>query len=153
MHNMKVNRVRVVYMDDEGNPKKAGGETDPDVILRELPFKVGVACSACAPSWLWADVLLYSGTHRLAQTCHQCTNIMQTGRCSCDACSWLAVTSCLPCARLEWSPAACISLQPGELYNAEDGRKALRDIFALGLFDNVQVCQPVCWHAMHFNSP
>ena len=36
----KVNRVRVVYMDDEGNPRKGGGETDPDVILRELPFKV-----------------------------------------------------------------------------------------------------------------
>ena len=27
-------------MDDEGNPRKGGGETDPDVILRELPFKV-----------------------------------------------------------------------------------------------------------------
>ena len=39
----QVNRVRVVYMDDEGNPKKAGGETDPDVILRELPFKVRAA--------------------------------------------------------------------------------------------------------------
>lgn len=36
----KVNRVSVVYMDDEGNPKKGGGETDPDVVLRELPFKV-----------------------------------------------------------------------------------------------------------------
>ena len=30
-------------------------------------------------------------------------------------------------------------LQEGQLYNAEDGRKALRDVFALGLFDNVQV--------------
>ena len=30
-------------------------------------------------------------------------------------------------------------LQPGQLYNAEDGRKALRDVFALGLFDNVQI--------------
>ena len=29
--------------------------------------------------------------------------------------------------------------QEGQLYNAEDGRKALRDVFALGLFDNVQV--------------
>ena len=29
--------------------------------------------------------------------------------------------------------------QPGQLYNAEDGRKALRDVFALGLFDNVQI--------------
>ena len=35
--------MRVVYMDDEGTPKKGGGETDPDVILRELPFKVGAA--------------------------------------------------------------------------------------------------------------
>lgn len=63
----KVNRVAVVYMDDEGNPKKGGGETDPEVVLRELPFKAG------------------------------------------------------------------------QLYNTEDGRKALRDIFALQLFDNVQV--------------
>lgn len=31
------------------------------------------------------------------------------------------------------------SAQPGQLYNAEDGRKALRDVFALGLFDNVQI--------------
>ena len=30
-------------------------------------------------------------------------------------------------------------MQEGQLYNAEDGRKALRDVFALGLFDNVQV--------------
>ena len=30
-------------------------------------------------------------------------------------------------------------VQPGQLYNAEDGRKALRDVFALGLFDNVQI--------------
>lgn len=30
-------------------------------------------------------------------------------------------------------------MQNGQLYNAEDGRKALRDVFALGLFDNVQI--------------
>lgn len=30
-------------------------------------------------------------------------------------------------------------MQAGQLYNTEDGRKALRDIFALQLFDNVQV--------------
>jgi outer membrane protein assembly factor BamA len=29
--------------------------------------------------------------------------------------------------------------QSGQIYNAEDGRKALRDVFALGLFDNVQI--------------
>ena len=34
---------------------------------------------------------------------------------------------------MPWRP------QEGQLYNAEDGRKALRDVFALGLFDNVQV--------------
>ncbi len=33
----------------------------------------------------------------------------------------------------------CVCAQPGQLYNAEDGRKALRDVFALGLFDNVQI--------------
>ena len=34
----------------------------------------------------------------------------------------------------------CVAVvQPGQLYNAEDGRKALRDVFALGLFDNVQI--------------
>ncbi|KAK9809832.1 hypothetical protein WJX72_000025 [[Myrmecia] bisecta] len=63
----RVNRVNVLYVDDAGNPKKAGGETSPDLIMRELPFK------------------------------------------------------------------------EGQLYNVEDGKKALRDIFALGLFDNVQV--------------
>ena len=34
---------------------------------------------------------------------------------------------------------ACVRVQQGQLYNAEDGRKALRDVFALGLFDNVQI--------------
>lgn len=34
---------------------------------------------------------------------------------------------------------ACVGEQQGQLYNAEDGRKALRDVFALGLFDNVQI--------------
>ena len=33
---------------------------------------------------------------------------------------------------------AC-GMQVGQLYNTEDGRKALRDIFALQLFDNVQI--------------
>lgn len=32
-------------------------------------------------------------------------------------------------------------VQEGNLYNTDDGRKALRDIFALNLFENVQVCQ------------
>ena len=41
--------------------------------------------------------------------------------------------------RLIMLSAALCFAQPGQLYNAEDGRKALRDIFALGLFDNVQV--------------
>ena len=31
-------------------------------------------------------------------------------------------------------------MQEGQLYNTDDGRKALRDIFALNLFENVQVC-------------
>ncbi|DBA96635.1 hypothetical protein WJX77_012422 [Trebouxia sp. C0004] len=63
----KVNRVNVVYVDDNGNPKKDGGETPVEVVQRELPF-------------------------------HE-----------------------------------------GNLYNTDDGRKALRDIFALNLFENVQV--------------
>lgn len=63
----KVNRVNVVYVDDNGNPKKTGGETPVEVVDRELPF------------------------------------------------------------------------QEGQLYNTDDGRKALRDIFALNLFENVQV--------------
>ena len=58
----------MVYVDNMGNPKKNGGETDTDIVLRELPFQIG------------------------------------------------------------------------QLYNTEDGRRALRDIFALQLFDNVQVC-------------
>ena len=58
--------MRVVYMDDEGNPKKAGGETDPDVILRELPFKVSVACSAVPPPCLPAHATLSARTYRRA---------------------------------------------------------------------------------------
>ena len=36
----KVNRVSVVYVDDNGNPKKSGGETPMEVVERELPFEV-----------------------------------------------------------------------------------------------------------------
>ena len=36
----RVNKVGVVHVDDEGNPRKDAGEVAPDVILRELPFKV-----------------------------------------------------------------------------------------------------------------
>ena len=36
----KVNRVSVVYVDDNGNPKKSGGETRMEVVERELPFEV-----------------------------------------------------------------------------------------------------------------
>lgn len=36
----KVNRVNVVYVDDNGNPKKGGGETPVEVVERELPFHV-----------------------------------------------------------------------------------------------------------------
>lgn len=64
----QVDNINVVYVDNMGNPKKNGGETDTDIVIRELPFQIG------------------------------------------------------------------------QLYNTEDGRRALRDIFALQLFDNVQVC-------------
>ena len=36
----RVNKVNVVHVDDEGNPRKAQGEVSPDIVLRELPFKV-----------------------------------------------------------------------------------------------------------------
>ena len=67
----------MVYVDNEGNEKKTGGETDSDIVLRELPFRIG------------------------------------------------------------------------QLYNTEDGRRALRDIFALQLFDNVQVCRPPVLKTQH----
>ena len=35
----RVNKVGVVHVDDEGNPRRDAGEVAPDVILRELPFK------------------------------------------------------------------------------------------------------------------
>ena len=38
----KVNRVSVVYVDDNGNPKKSGGETPMEVVERELPFLVSL---------------------------------------------------------------------------------------------------------------
>ena len=36
----RVNKVNVVHVDDEGNPRKGKGEVAPDIILREMPFKV-----------------------------------------------------------------------------------------------------------------
>lgn len=36
----RVNKVNVVQVDDEGNTKKGAGEVQPEIILRELPFKV-----------------------------------------------------------------------------------------------------------------
>lgn len=38
----KVNKVNVVYVDDNGNPKKSGGETPMEVVERELPFHVSL---------------------------------------------------------------------------------------------------------------
>ena len=44
----KVNRVNVVYVDDNGNPKKTGGETPVEVVDRELPFQVITQpCTSC----------------------------------------------------------------------------------------------------------
>jgi len=63
----RIEKVELVKVDDSGNPKNEPLEVNQDVIMRELPFRIG------------------------------------------------------------------------ELYNIEDGRKALRDIFQLQLFDNVQV--------------
>ena len=40
----RVNKVGVVHVDDEGNPRKDAGEVAPDVILRELPFKARHLC-------------------------------------------------------------------------------------------------------------
>ena len=43
----RVNKVNVVQVDDEGNPKKGSGEVQPEIILREMPFKVrSCACDA-----------------------------------------------------------------------------------------------------------
>ena len=39
-------------------------------------------------------------------------------------------------------------VQKGQGYNTEDGRKALRDIFGMGLFDNVQVSPPAAAAAL-----
>ncbi len=36
----RVNKVNVVQVDDEGNPKKGPGEVQPEIILREMPYKV-----------------------------------------------------------------------------------------------------------------
>lgn len=38
----KVNKVNVVYVDDNGNPSKSGGETPMEVVERELPFHVSL---------------------------------------------------------------------------------------------------------------
>ena len=38
----KVNKVDIVYVDDNGNKKKEGGEVPREVVVRELPFHVSV---------------------------------------------------------------------------------------------------------------
>ena len=43
----RVNKVNVVHVDDEGNLRKAKGEVSPDIILRELPFKVFITSLSC----------------------------------------------------------------------------------------------------------
>lgn len=63
----RVSKVNLVFQDEAGNTIKGGGETDPAIITRELPFKEGM------------------------------------------------------------------------LYSQEDARRALRDIFATNLFENVQI--------------
>ena len=55
--------------------------------------------------------------------------------------------SLVPCCQHGLSNRAAVeqhvwALQVGQLYNTDDGRKALRDIFALNLFENVQVFTP-----------
>lgn len=48
----KVNKVNVVYVDDNGNPKKNGGETPKEVVERELPFQVSLKLvNAHASCW------------------------------------------------------------------------------------------------------
>ena len=42
----RVNKVNVVHVDDEGNPRKGKGEVAPDIILREMPFKVTSSASS-----------------------------------------------------------------------------------------------------------
>ena len=46
----RVNRVNVVQVDDEGGPRKGPGEVSPDIILRELPFKVRGGAARRAPT-------------------------------------------------------------------------------------------------------
>lgn len=33
----------------------------------------------------------------------------------------------------------CTGLQKGQVYNASDGQRALRDVFAMGIFDSMQI--------------
>ena len=46
----RVNKVNVVQVDDEGGPRKGPGEVAPEIILRELPFKVRRPMLSLAPS-------------------------------------------------------------------------------------------------------
>lgn len=42
----KVNKVDVVYVDDNGNKKKDGGQVPRNVVTRELPFNVSHAAKS-----------------------------------------------------------------------------------------------------------
>ena len=50
----KVNKVDIVYVDDNGNKKKEGGEVPREVVVRELPFHVSVL------HLMWLSVSLHS---------------------------------------------------------------------------------------------
>ena len=62
----KVNRVSVVYVDDNGQPKKTGGETPVEVVERELPFE------ASSLDWLNA---ISSDFASAACDCRSCSDL------------------------------------------------------------------------------
>jgi hypothetical protein len=43
----RVNKVSVVNVDDAGKPKRGKSEVSPEVVLREVPFKVRTTVCVC----------------------------------------------------------------------------------------------------------
>lgn len=65
----KVNRVNVVYVDDNGNPKKGGGQTPAEVVERELPFQVSIHSPDCHPTMLACGL-----SQPMGSPCDACCN-------------------------------------------------------------------------------
>lgn len=107
----KVNKVNVVYVDDNGNPSKSGGETPMEVVERELPFQVS----------LYRLHVQHIGAH------------ITLLRCSCFACTaQVRVIRCytlLPCIGMPMFTGLCVDFWLPMLVDSSIGPMQCTSVF------------------------